>query len=175
MNSKFLSILSVSLFLFVTCSKETEESSEFTYHYNTSLDYNENLLSLDSISDCIVDPNELDYFEGKKSIDMERQDGKEALVFPTQLYTSKETIRSIGIHLSGDTLSIALIEKEKTPNYSLDCPVWVYASLNGKLDAGYIKTSSGVYPFAKHESSHSTEQIDSTAKRKPMQMQSKKR
>lgn len=148
MSSKFLFILSISIFLFVACSKEAEGSSEFTYHYNTSLDYDENLLSLDSISDCIEDPNELDYFEGKNSIDMKRQDGKETLVFPTQLYTSKEAIQSIGIHLSDDTLSVALIEKEKTPNYSLDCPVWVYASLNGELDAGYIKTSSGVYPFA---------------------------
>lgn len=150
MNSKFLFIFSMSIFLFVACSKEAEESSEFTYHYNTSLDYDNNLLSLDSISDCIVNPNELDYFEGKKSIDIQRQDGKEILVFPTQIYTSKQTIQSIGIHLSGDTLSIALIEKEKTPNYSLDCPVWVYASLNGELDADYIKTSSGVYPLAKH-------------------------
>ena len=150
MNSKFLFIFSMSIFLFVACSKEAEESSEFTYHYNTSLDYDNNLLSLDSISDCIANPNELDYFEGKKSIDIQRQDGKEILVFPTQIYTSKQTIQSIGIHLSGDTLSIALIEKEKTPNYSLDCPVWVYASLNGELDADYIKTSSGVYPLAKH-------------------------
>jgi len=150
MNSKFLFIFSMSIFLFVACSKEAEESSEFTYHYNTSLDYDNNLLYLDSISDCIVNPNELDYFEGKKSIDIQRQDGKEILVFPTQIYTSKQTIQSIGIHLSGDTLSIALIEKEKTPNYSLDCPVWVYASLNGELDADYIKTSSGVYPLAKH-------------------------
>ena len=150
MNSKFLFIFSMSIFLFVACSKEAEESSEFTYHYNTSLDYDNNLLSLDSISDCIANPNELDYFEGKKSIDIQRQGGKEILVFPTQIYTSKQTIQSIGIHLSGDTLSIALIEKEKTPNYSLDCPVWVYASLNGELDADYIKTSSGVYPLAKH-------------------------
>ncbi len=61
----------------------------------------------------------------------------------------RRVVKSIGIHSFGDTLKIELIEKEKSPGLSLDCPVWVYGSLNGKLDGKYIKTFTGVYLLVK--------------------------
>lgn len=65
------------------------------------------------------------------------------------MYSFAENIKSIGVYSMGDTLKIELIEKEKTPNYSLDCPVWVYGTLNGNVAAKYIKTRSGIYPLKK--------------------------
>ena len=58
-------------------------------------------------------------------------------------------MKSIGTIIHGDTLKIVLIEKEKTPNFDIDCPVWIYGSLNGNLKGNYIETPFDVYPLGK--------------------------
>lgn len=145
-NYIFMIVCSL-FFLFIACSKNSSETDFF--HYDTSLSYNENLLVLDSISSCIDDEMEWERFFKQDSVFIKRQGDKEIIVFPSQLNTLRRTIKSIGINSFGDTLKIELIEKEKSPGLSLDCPVWVYGSLNGELDGKYIKTFTGVYLLVK--------------------------
>lgn len=130
----------------MACSKNSSDTDFF--HYDTSLSYNENLLVLDSISACIDDEMEWERFK-QDSVFIKRQGDKEIIVFPSQLNTLRRVVKSIGIHSFGDTLKIELIEKEKSPGLSLDCPVWVYDSLNGELDGKYVKTFTGVYLLVK--------------------------
>ena len=130
----------------MACSKNSSDTDFF--HYDTSLSYNENLLVLDSISACIDDEMEWERFK-QDSVFIKRQSDKEIIVFPSQLNTLRRVVKSIGIHSFGDTLKIELIEKEKSPGLSLDCPVWVYGSLNGELDGKYVKTFTGVYLLVK--------------------------
>lgn len=134
-------------FFFMACSKNPSETDFF--HYDTSLSYNENLLVLDSISACIDDELEWERFFKQDSVFIERQGDKEIIVLPSQLNTLRKVVKSIGIHSFGDTLKIELIEKEKSSGLSLDCPVWVYGSLNGELDGKYIRTFTGVYVLVK--------------------------
>lgn len=65
--------------------------------------------------------------------------------FQSYLYTSKDVIKSVGANVNGDTLKLALIEKVPTPKLELFCPVWVYTTVNGNINAKYISTASGVY------------------------------
>mgnify|MGYP007101876101 FL=1 len=69
------------------------------------------------------------------------------IAFPSQIHSSKDNIKSIGVHSFGDTLKIELIEKEKTLDADICCLVWVYGTVNDKIDAKYIKTFTGVYPL----------------------------
>lgn len=71
------------------------------------------------------------------------------MIFPSQIHSSRSNIKSIGVHSFGDTLKLELIEKEKTPNFDLYCPVWIYATLNDTLNGNYIKTFVGVYPLGR--------------------------
>ncbi len=150
MKIKYFLFLATFSLSFICCGNNSRESSmEYFYHYDTSLNYNEELFILDSISKCIFDFGELDLFEKKDSLFVEDCNSKKIIVFPSQMYSFAENIKSIGVYSMGDTLKIELIEKEKTPNYSLDCPVWVYGTLNGNVAAKYIKTRSGIYPLKK--------------------------
>ena len=146
MRNNVFTIVCLLFFLFMACSKNSSDTDFF--HYDTSLSYNENLLVLDSISACIDDEMEWERFK-QDSVFIKRQSDKEIIVFPSQLNTLRRVVKSIGIHSFGDTLKIELIEKEKSPGLSLDCPVWVYGSLNGELDGKYVKTFTGVYLLVK--------------------------
>lgn len=132
-------------FLIVVACTNKESSDVVSYHYDTNLNYDESLIILDSISNCINDSDDMGNFAKTDSIF--RND--EHITVPYQIYCSKENFKSIGVYDRGDTLKIALIEKEKTPNYSLDCPVWVYGTLIGDVESGYMKTPFGVYPLKK--------------------------
>lgn len=147
MRNNVFTIVCLFFFLFMACSKNSSDTDFF--HYDTSLSYNENLLVLDSISACIDDELEWERFFKQDSVFIKRQGDKEIIVFPSQLNTLRRVVKSIGIHSFGDTLKIELIEKEKSPGLSLDCPVWVYGSLNGELDGKYVKTFTGVYLLVK--------------------------
>lgn len=147
MRNNVFTIVCLFFFLFMACSKNSSDTDFF--HYDTSLSYNENLLVLDSISACIDDELEWECFFKQDSVFIKRQGDKEIIVFPSQLNTLRRVVKSIGIHSFGDTLKIELIEKEKSPGLSLDCPVWVYGSLNGELDGKYVKTFTGVYLLVK--------------------------
>ena len=74
---------------------------------------------------------------------------KNFISIPYQIYCAKDNMKSIGTIIHGDTLKIVLIEKEKTPNFDIDCPVWIYGSLNGNLKGNYIETPFDVYPLGK--------------------------
>ncbi|MBO4713763.1 MAG: hypothetical protein J5615_07740 [Fibrobacter sp.] len=58
-------------------------------------------------------------------------------------------MKSIGVYIHGDTLKVALIEKEKTPNFDIDCPVWIYGTLKSSIKGNYIETPFSVYPLGK--------------------------
>lgn len=138
----FLFFLSL-IFSFIACSGESE--TILSYHYDTSISYNENLLLLDSISNCINDPFEMETFEKIDSIYI---DGN-TISIPYQIYCDKDNMKSVGVYIHGDTLNIALIEKEKTPNFSIDCPVWIYGTLKSNIKGNYIETPFNVYPLGK--------------------------
>ena len=129
------------------CSSESD-SGEF-YHYDTSLDYNEQMLLLDSISNCIIDSAETEYHSSIGTIFISNDGEKPSFTFPSYLLSSKDNIKSIGVYAIKDTLKIELLEKKKTPGVSLDCPIWVYSTPNGDISTKYILTRSGVYPIEK--------------------------
>ena len=148
-KQKVFTISAIALFctLILGCSSESD-SGEF-YHYDTSLDYNEQILSLDSITNCIIDSTETEYHSSIDTIFISSDGKKNSFTFPTYLLCSKNNIKSIGVYAIKDTLKIELIENEKTPGVPLDCPVWVYSTPNGDINAKYILTRSGIYPLGK--------------------------
>lgn len=141
-------ILALFFLSFIACSEDSDESNMgYTYHYDTSISYDEKKLSLDSISDCIIDSAAIESVYNSDTIFIEKKNAVEVMTFPSQVHSSIANIKSIGVHSFGDTLKIELIEKEKTPEASLFCLVWVYGSVNEKISAKYIKTFTGVYPL----------------------------
>ena len=139
----FLSLL-VSCWLIAGCQNEWGDTEGF--HYDTSLHYDESILLLDSISNCSGNIADAFFVD---TLFIESVGGKKTLVFPAQIYTDKKIIRSIGIHPSGDTLIVGLIEKEKTPNYLLDCPVLVYSTVNKDLPGKYLSLGPAYTYFLK--------------------------
>lgn len=75
--------------------------------------------------------------------------GGNTISIPYQIYCDKDNMKSVGVYIHGDTLNIALIEKEKTPNFSIDCPVWIYGTLKSNIKGNYIETPFNVYPLGK--------------------------
>lgn len=137
------------VFSFVACSDDSSESETIlSYHYDTSISYNEKLLLLDSISNCLYDESIIESIYKYDTIFTKMKQG-EKLLFFSQVHSFKDNIKSIGTRSYGDTLEIELIEKDKTPTASLYCPVWVYSIINGEINAKYIKTFTGVYPLGK--------------------------
>lgn len=150
MKTTRLIILSIIALLHTACSSSSNESdSGLSFHYDTSLSYEESVLSIDSISKCIIDSTKIEYVYKLDSIFIEQNKEKEIIAFPSQIHSFKDNIKSIGIHPLGDTLKVELIEKEKTPDTDLFCLVWVYSTLNEKISAKYIKTFTGVYPIGR--------------------------
>lgn len=146
----FFLTLVISTFSFIACTGEPNESdASFTYHYDTSISYDEKSLLLDSLSNCIIDSSKIESVYKFDSVFIEQQKDREFIVFPSQVHSSIDNIKSIGVHPFGDTLKIELIEKEKTPEVNLFCLVWVYGLVNEKINAKYIKTFTGVYPLGK--------------------------
>jgi len=144
-NSLILALFCLS---FIACSEDSGESNMgYTYHYDTSISYDEKKLLLDSISDCIIDSAAIESVYNSDTIFIEEKDGVEIVAFPSQVHSYIANIKSIGVHSFGDTLKIELIEKEKTLEASFFCLVWVYGTVNDKIDAKYIKTFTGVYPL----------------------------
>ncbi|WP_295053258.1 hypothetical protein [uncultured Fibrobacter sp.] len=141
-------ILALFFLSFIACSEDSDESNMgYTYHYDTSISYDEKKILLDSISDCIIDSAAIESVYNSDTIFIEEKNGVEIVAFPSQVHSSIDNIKSIGTHLFGDTLKIELIEKEKTLEANLFCVVWVYGSVNEKISAKYIKTFTGVYPL----------------------------
>lgn len=102
---------------------------------------------LDSISSCIVDSAIIESVYTFDTIFIEKKNDIDVITIPSQVHSSIDNIKSIGVHPFGDTLKIELIEKEKIPEVNLFCVVWVYGSVNEKINAKYIKTFTGVYPL----------------------------
>lgn len=143
----FLSFL-IFVLSFVACSDDSSESySGEIFHYDSSLNYDEQTLSLDSITNCIIDRAETEYHASIDTVFISSDGKKARFTFPSYLLCSKDNVKSIGVYAIKDTLKIELIENEKTPVVSLDCPVWVYSTLNEDVNAKYILTRSGVYPL----------------------------
>lgn len=148
MKKKVILSLSCSLLFLAACSdhsSEEEEDSVNSYHYDTTLPYDESVLNLDSISSCLYDSTTLEAFFKNDSVFIESQDGKNSLIFQSYIYYSQNNIKSVGAYAFNDTLKLELIEKEKSPDTDLFCPVMVYTTLKGKIEAKYISTASGVY------------------------------
>lgn len=144
--SKYI-FFSLIISLFVSSCSDDETDIDISYHYDTSISYDEKKLSLDSISDCIIDSAAIESVYNSDTIFIEKKNAVEVMTFPSQVHGSIANIKSIGVHSFGDTLKIELIEKEKTPEASLFCLVWVYGSVNEKISAKYIRTFTGVYPL----------------------------
>lgn len=138
MSYKHLLLLLSTFFFFSACSRVIDDGKIF--HYDTSLSYDESILILDSISDCIVSREETDFIVQMRSILIERQGDKETLAFLTQIYCSRDNFKSIGVHEDGNVLYVALIEKEKTPGTPLDCPVYVYSTVKKDIRGKYISS-----------------------------------
>ena len=150
MKTFFSFLLTTSLILFTACSEDTNNSGiEEQFHYDVTLSYDATTLLIDSISDCLNDSAILERIYKYDTIFIESQIKKEIMIFPSQIHSSRSNIKSIGVHSFGDTLKLELIEKEKTPNFDLYCPVWIYATLNDTLNGNYIKTFVGVYPLGR--------------------------
>ncbi|MCF0222984.1 MAG: hypothetical protein HUK20_01825 [Fibrobacter sp.] len=141
-----LAVLAAFSFIYLGCSKDTDMGESF--HYDTSLDYDETIMTLDSISDCL-NSIEMERHDRADTVFINNEAGRKKLTFPSRLDCSKDNIKSVGVYTSGDTLTLETLEKEKSPGLTLDCPVWVYATLKKKLDGNYIKTRTGVYPLGK--------------------------
>lgn len=124
-------------------------NSTLAYKYGKVLDFDESVLSLDSISGCLTDSSEIEYVYKMDSVYVERKSEKEIIAFPSQIHSSVDSIKSIGVRVKGDTLRLELIEKDKTPKEQLYCPVWVYATLKGKIEGKFILTFTGVYPLVR--------------------------
>ena len=103
---------------------------------------NEVLLQLDSLSPCATN-DQLDSIENVDTLFIVSKDGKTSFVFPAQISWSRDSIESIGVESRGDTLSIELLLKKNTPIMPLDCPVWVYSSVTGRIDEHYVVTDVG--------------------------------
>jgi len=147
---KYLITLALFFFPFIACSEDSDESNMgYTYHYDTSISYDEKSLLLDSISDCIIDSTAIESVYNSDTIFIEKKNGVEVMAFPSQVHSYIANIKSIGVHSFGDILKIELIENEKTPEVNLCCLVWVYGTVNEKIDAKYIKTFTGVYPLGR--------------------------
>lgn len=144
--SKYI-FFSLIISLFVSSCSDDETDIDISYHYDTSISYDEKKILLDSISDCIIDSAAIESVYNSDTIFIEEKNGVEIVAFPSQVHSSIDNIKSIGTHLFGDTLKIELIEKEKTLEANLFCVVWVYGSVNEKISAKYIKTFTGVYPL----------------------------
>ncbi|MCL4102219.1 hypothetical protein [Fibrobacter sp. HC4] len=145
-----LLLLFAMIFAFVACSSgSSSDIEDVSYNYDTSLDYNEELLVLDSISNCIRNAEMLDKIYTSDSIFIKQEKNGKKITFPSQIHSSIDNIKSIGVYEKGDTLKVELIEKEKTHQKQLLCPVFVYATIKGDIKEKYILTFTGLYPLVK--------------------------
>ena len=135
----------LSLLLFSACSSDLDGS--ITNESQTSRD--ENLLLLDSISRCLSDVSEISEHSKIDTVYLKQRNNVQSLVFPSEIYCSRENIKSIGIAIQNDTINVELIQKESKANAKLDCPVWVYSTLNGDLKGKFIQTRTRTYVLIK--------------------------
>lgn len=133
------------LLLFSACSSNPDEST--TRDSQITLD--ENLILLDSISQCLSDTNEISEHSKIDTVRLTQRNNTLSLVFPSEIYCSRENIKSIGVSIQDDTISVELIQKESKTNAKLDCPVWVYSTLNRDLKGKYLQTRTNVYALIK--------------------------
>ena len=110
--------------------------------------YDEDFVTLDSISDCILDEQEIDKHYSSDTAFVEEKNGKNVIVFPSQRSYSKKYIKSIGAFVKGDTLQLDLLDKEKPPSTELFCPFKVYGTLNKPFNGKFVSTRSGVYVYS---------------------------
>lgn len=142
--------LLTAFFAVVACSDDSSSSNEdLSYHYDTSLEYDKGVLALDSISNCIDGVDDVKLHDQVDSVFVESRGDDEVITFPSRISTTRDVINSVGVYVAGDTLKVALIESEKTPNYTLDCPIYVYTTVKGEINSKYISTASGVYALGK--------------------------
>ena len=70
------------VFSFVACSDDSSESETIlSYHYDTSISYNENLLLLDSISTCLYDESVIESIYKYDTIFTKMKQGEKLLFF----------------------------------------------------------------------------------------------
>lgn len=151
MKKLFLGAIVPALaFTLIACSDDSSSSNEILhYHYDTSYSYDETVLSLDSLSECLHKSDAIDEFDGKDSAFIETSDKRTSLTFQAYIYVPRSNIKSVGAYALGDTLKLELIEKEKMPDADLFCPIYVYTTVKGEIDSRYISTASGVYALGK--------------------------
>lgn len=138
-------LFSMTLAMIISaCSDSNDSDAGLSYHYDTSLTYDETVLELDSISGCILDSAEIDRIYKLDTLYIENQ----KFWFPSQVHSLQSNIKSIGVHAFGDTLKLELIEKSKTVQADFYCPVWVYGSLSGNLQGKFVSTFTGVYALS---------------------------
>ena len=140
MNVKTTIAFVVTLFsAMVVCSC----SGDVSTNHSSENAYNETLLQLDSISPCAITEQEMDSMYNADSLFIVSENGKASFVFPSQISWSRDSIKSIGVESRGDTLRVKLLLKGNTPIMPLDCPVWVYSSVTGRIDEHYVVTDVG--------------------------------
>ena len=110
--------------------------------------YDEAFVTLDSISDCILDEQEIDKHYSSDSAFVEEKNGKNVIVFPSQLDYPRKYVKSIGAFIKGDTLQLDFLDKEKPPETPLFCPIKVYGTLNKPFNGKFVSTRSGVYVYS---------------------------
>jgi hypothetical protein len=117
-------------------------SGDASTNHSSEVAYNEQLLQLDSLSPCATN-DQLDSIENVDTLFIVSKDGKTSFVFPAQISWSRDSIKSIGVESRGDTLVAELLIRENTLVVPLDCPVWVYSTVKGSIDAHYAITPVG--------------------------------
>lgn len=106
MNGKKLALLCgfgmISLLMLAACFDDSDGvESTYSYHYDTTLPYDETVLNLDSMSSWLTDSASLESFYKNDSAFIETQDGKEILVFQSQRNCTKDAIKSVGVYALG--------------------------------------------------------------------------
>jgi len=140
--------LACPVLVYTSLKGELEEKYLAAMGAYSIIRYDEDFVTLDSISDCILDEQEIDKHYSSDSAFVEEKNGKNVIVFPSQLDYPRKYVKSIGAFIKGDTLQLDLLDKEKPPETPLFCPIKVYGTLNKPFNGKFVSTRSGVYVYS---------------------------
>lgn len=140
--------LACPVLVYTSLKRELEENYLAAMGAYSIIRYDENFVTLDSISDCILDEQEINKHYSSDTAFVEEKNGKNVIVFPSQLDYPRKYVKSIGAFIKGDTLQLDLLDKEKPPETPLFCPIKVYGTLNKPFNGKFVSTRSGVYVYS---------------------------